>query len=97
MKFDDIALCACGAISVTIDGQTYSMTKETYVRHFGEPPEEFDFNYCNCNHCVNHWGIDLCACGSGETPEECQEGFEMCGTPLQSIDGGVVKPSGGWL
>ena len=27
---------------------------------------------CCCNHCVNHWGIDLCECGSGarEKPDK---------------------------
>ena len=27
-----------------------------------------------CNHCINHWGIDLCDCGSGEKPGECSCG-----------------------
>lgn len=27
-----------------------------------------------CNHCVNHWGIDLCECGSGEEVGKCNCG-----------------------
>lgn len=27
-----------------------------------------------CNHCVNHWGIDLCECGSGDEVGKCECG-----------------------
>ena len=29
-----------------------------------------------CNHCVNHWGIDLCECGSGARVGECECGSQ---------------------
>lgn len=31
---------------------------------------------CCCNHCVNHWGIDLCECGSGARVGECECGSQ---------------------
>ena len=39
----------------------------------------------SCNHCVNHWGLDLCACGNGEDPEECDGGFAECGLCSQYV------------
>lgn len=44
-----------------------------------------DFPYANCNACVNHWATDMCACGSGEPYDECKEGFDVCGQPMQKI------------
>lgn len=31
---------------------------------------------CCCNHCVNHWGIDLCECGSCARVGECECGSQ---------------------
>ena len=28
----------------------------------------------SCNHCVNHYGIDLCECGSGKAVGKCECG-----------------------
>ena len=52
-----------------------------------------------CNHCVNNWGLDLCACGSGETPEECDGEFEECGRPMQNLDLNQphVRGNGSWM
>lgn len=32
-------------------------------------------SYC-CDHCVNHWGIDLCECESGARVGECECGSQ---------------------
>lgn len=46
-----------------------------------------DFNTLDsCNYCVNHWGVDLCACGSGKKVNKCKEGLRECGTPMQDIN-----------
>ena len=63
------AVCECGA--VTFD--------------FSSLVERFGGTYFMCNHCVNHWGLDLCACASGEPPETCDNGFPECGNPGQRI------------
>ena len=39
-----------------------------------------------CNHCVNHWGLDLCACGSGQPVGDCYTCDDACGVPYQSVD-----------
>lgn len=79
-QVEDIAKCSCGAITVFLkDGTNASMTKETYLKEFQKTEVKTTLNdYGNCNHCVNHWGVDLCACGSGETVGECDGDFEEC-------------------
>ena len=69
--------CNCGAITVYFGEQTIgsSMYQDTFDK-LGlslEGAEEMPQSYC-CNHCVNHWGIDLCECGSGERVGECDCG-----------------------
>lgn len=84
-EIEHIGLCQCGAITVTIKGKDYSMTPKHFEERYG-----FTINdtiWCNCNSCVNHWSIEMCACGSGEPYDECEEGHEMCGTPMQIIGG----------
>lgn len=68
--------CQCGAITLCFDnGADTSMYQETFnkmnidLSDAVEVPE----SQC-CNHCVNHWGIDLCECGSGERVGECDCG-----------------------
>ena len=98
MKIELIQKCSCGALTVEIDGESYSMSSETFDKKFpnlysGDYKEE----YYTCNHCVNHWGIDICGCGSGNPFEECEDGFPECGTPSQSIEDGVASVKGGWI
>ena len=38
-------------------------------------------SYYGCDYCINHWGMDLCQCGSGEKVNECACG---CGLPSQT-------------
>ena len=97
MNIEYIAQCQCGAYTITIDGEEYSMSEETFKEKFVHEKVELENVqtnlYVNCNHCVNHWGIDLCACGSGETPEECTENIEgFCGKPMQILGEVEKKP-----
>lgn len=98
-----IALCSCGAVTITIEGNNYSMPKEMFEEKFGPleealeaiPEQEEIQNFCNCNYCVNHWGLDLCACGSGEKYQECKEGYDYCcGQPAQVIETGQTHYRG---
>ena len=85
--------CQCGAFTLEIaladgDQQICSMTEDTLEAKIGKDviaPVLQDTVYSNCNHCVNNWGIDLCACGSGETPDKCENDHEVCGTPMQTL------------
>lgn len=82
--------CACGAITVIDeDGTDYSMPEETFMELF--PYQEITGSYCNCNYCVNHWGIDLCGCGSGEKVGECTNGYEECKNHIPAQELGMKK------
>ena len=93
----DITKCSCGAITVEINGQNYSMSSETFDKTFPDLCSgDYEVTWSSCNHCVNHWGIDLCGCGSGEPFGECDNNFEECENPAQSIENEVCCISGGW-
>ena len=71
-----IQRCMCGAVTVTFaDGNENSMYEETFQKlHLNiENAQILNETYA-CNHCVNHWGIDLCECGSGCKVGECECG-----------------------
>lgn len=68
--------CNCGAITVQYDnGASNSMYLETFNQLALDisQAQEIPQSYC-CDHCVNHWGIDLCECGSGMRVGECECG-----------------------
>jgi len=88
----DTAKCNCGAITVYMDnGSDVSMRPKLYRTTFPERKgKHMTLNkFYQCNHCVNHWGIDLCNCGSGKHPDKC------CKIPAQEL--GIKKPFVGWL
>lgn len=92
----DAGYCNCGAITIWLDNDSNcSMTKETLKKQFGEVPTTLD-KMVHCNHCINHWGIDLCACGSGNKAGECTEGFEECLEKKASQTLGEKRESTGW-
>lgn len=68
--------CSCGAITLIFeDGTDTSMCQETFDAMNIDLSEAEEYPQCfACNHCVNHWGIDLCECGSGEKVGECSCG-----------------------
>lgn len=94
-----IALCSCGAVTITMDGNDYSMPKEMFEEKYGSldnsselPDQVKDIQeYFQCNYCVNGWGLDLCACGSGEKMDECDNEHDCCGEPSQDIEEGQTN------
>lgn len=68
--------CNCGAITLYFNNNTScSMSQETFEKLCLDlsVSVELQETYC-CNHCVNHYGIDLCSCGSGEKVGHCECG-----------------------
>lgn len=83
--------CACGAITIRFeDNATNSMSLRTKrilgidLRKIHRQPKTQV-----CNYCVNHWGIDLCECGSGKKNGKCscgsQKAMESFGTSFNSF------------
>lgn len=88
MTIDSFSKCDCGAVTLYFtNGQNNSILKSN-LKKFGivipQSCEQLQDTY-SCNHCVNHYGLDLCACGSGESPEECKAGFQECGNSYETL------------
>lgn len=92
MEAEYIQECICGAVTVTFaNGVTNSMSRETFDR-LDITGEYSPHTFCNCNHCVNHWGIDLCQCGSGKLVGKCE-----CGSNEPSEELGIKREFVGWV
>lgn len=73
--------CNCGAVTLMTDSGNWSMPVELFNEKFSEDKNDIDLEpgqWLGCNYCKNHWGLDLCGCGSGEKVGECSNGFEEC-------------------
>lgn len=91
-----ISECNCGAITVYFDnGASNSMFRNTFEQLELDVTgaEKLPLTYY-CNHCVNHWGIDLCECGSGEPVGQCECGsnkpHDILGVEFDSM-GAILK------
>lgn len=89
-NIDYVETCNCGAVTIHLSDELnpevpYSMTKESFDKLFPNISlEDARKQYC-CNHCSNNYGIDLCACGSGNKPEQCDNDYNECGEPMQTL------------
>ena len=91
--------CKCGAVTLTFEnGASSSMSYSTYrkLRLGLRSVERFPMSWC-CDHCVNHYGIDLCSCGSGKRVGRCdcgsKEPMQQLGKELDHI-GMIMKGFG---
>jgi len=91
-----ITKCVCGAITVATDDFTNSMRPDTFEREFPNLPMPREATMYGCNHCVNHWGIDLCGCGSGEKLGQCDGDFHECRHNVPSQRKGQTREFVGW-
>lgn len=79
----------CGYLLVTddsADGSWKSVPSKKWLKDHGYSYTEkrSKQRWCVCDGCVNHWAVDLCACGSGEKIEDCECG---CGEPSVILNG----------
>lgn len=94
-----IQKCACGAVTIRFDNSaSNSMFWETFEDLDLDTNEAvWMLSSCCCDHCVNHWGIDLCECGSGEKVGECECGsnrpHDIVGIKYDSF-GAILKNFG---
>lgn len=90
----NISLCQCGALTFEFpDGDVSVLASNAHKYFLCATQQDFFLisqklipNYSNCNHCVNHWGLDLCRCGSGESVEECTNDLSECGQASQRLE-----------
>lgn len=90
MLVDDVVHCSCGAYGVSIKGVTYYMPEELFRQHF--PDLTPDRSLVNCDYCVNHWGVDLCGCGSGSKLGSCENDLPECAEPAQNLELQIASP-----
>lgn len=94
--------CVCGALTVyTADGKSYSCKQSAKKTFFPgldlRKIHRLSTSYC-CDHCVNHYGLDLCGCGSGEKFGHCHNGLEECKIPMQVFgEYDHVRASDAWI
>lgn len=96
--------CECGAITIFTDEGAegaYSCKRKNLKKFFPNidlrKVPKYQDSYC-CDHCVNHYGLDLCGCGSGEEFGKCENGYEECAMPMQKLNEYThVIGKGGWL
>lgn len=76
------SVCKCGAITLYFADGTTNSCKRKNLKKFGVSLKGIkkakEQSWC-CNHCANHYGIDICSCGSGKGYEKC------CGTPMEEF------------
>lgn len=89
MDFTEYSLCECGAVTVyEPDGTSYSCKRRNMkkylpgvdLRKLKKQPD----TGC-CDHCVNHFGLDLCGCGSGDPVGKCRNRRRECRHPMQVV------------
>ena len=91
MEIVEYTKCACGAVTLFgDDGRSYSVARKNLGRFFPsldlrKVKKATGVVTCCCDHCVNHYGLDLCACGSGEPYETCDAGRAECGKPIHVL------------
>lgn len=83
--------CVCGAVTIYFDDDTRNHIKQRQLKNYGIDLRKIkrinkqDFG--NCDYCVNHWGVDLCSCGSGQKINKCSCGSntasEIFGVPTK--------------
>jgi hypothetical protein len=77
----NITVCECGAVTLEKDDDIFiSFNPVNALSYFDGNLAVSIQEYAKsltktdtvlCNHCVNHWGIDLCKCGSGNPTGMC--------------------------
>jgi hypothetical protein len=93
--------CQCGAITIYTDALNYSCKRENLKKFFPNIDlrkiTRYQESYC-CDHCANRYGLDLCGCGSGADFGECDNDFDECQMPMQSIgEYACVRAGDSWV
>ena len=89
MDIINYSMCQCGAITLYTEDSNYSVLRKNLKQFINIDLRNYKSKmlpktYC-CNHCVNHFGLDLCGCGSGEYFGLCENQYEECKVPMQIL------------
>lgn len=98
MRIYNVDLCECGAITIAgVNDNGEDFSSSVLCENVDMLPDLIVVSpgcihaVPVCNHCANHWGLDLCACGSGLSPDRCD-----CGDNRPYDKYGLPRPAGGW-
>lgn len=89
--------CQCGAITLYFADGTINSIKQKNLKKFGIDLRKIKRinkqEMYACDHCINHYGLDICSCGSGKEVGKCK-----CGStePFQTF-GKSCYDVGGWF
>lgn len=75
-KITEYQKCECGAVTIYFENGAESSMRQRTAKKMGIDLRRYKRLKPSfaCNHCINHWGIDLCECGSGELVGKCECG-----------------------
>lgn len=101
MEILEYSKCDCNAVTIYTDTLNYSCKPKNLKKFFPDinlkKITRYQQSYC-CNHCANHYGLDLCGCGSGANFGECENNSDECRIPMQSIEEyACVRASDSWI
>ena len=70
--------CQCGAITLYFADGTVNSIKQKNLKKFGidlrKIKRQTKEKIYYCDHCINHYGLDICSCGSGKEIGKCNCG-----------------------
>ena len=72
--------CSCGAVTLYTESGNTIVCKRSRLKKYGIDIDLrtikriSKYEWGNCDHCVNKFGIDLCECGSGKEVGKCSCG-----------------------
>ena len=89
-----ISLCKCGAVIMSRQYENYFCHSGRLslvfplelAERIGEIAATLIPEFNTCNHCVNHYGLDLCGCGSGQAFGNCENEYDECCMPHQTSE-----------
>lgn len=81
VAFKGYSECRCGAVTLWLVPTGTNSVKRHHLKNFGLSLEGIPelAESTTCNHCINNYGLDLCKCGSGVSPDKC------CGVPCETL------------